>query len=234
MTVPCDCCATLDTRCRLGQLAPAFAGRLTNVDGNRTPGPGPNAFTWTNWKASGVNVTVQTVGDSLAVQGGAQENGTLAIGVSPPANVIVNVTFSAPVLLRSFGITDLDASTQEAAHTFTPQVAGVYGQKRFVTVASVPCQGALPAANPLGLVRGTVDNDTGGMLFASPSITLLTFTYGRCGTAGLGAFLTELAFDLVAAPLQPVYSCVSDGMLRWFGADGTEIPAAQIVDCPVT
>lgn len=234
MTVPCGCCV-IGQGCRLVPSPTAsFSGRLTNVAGNRTAGPGPDAFTFTNFAGSGVAVTVSTVGDTLTVQAGAQELDTLAVGVSPPSDVTVNVSFSQPVYLRSFGITDLDDNTEDA-YNFQPQVGGVYGQKQFRAGPGCHVVTDFPTQNPQGMVHDTVNNGTGGMTWPGTLTSSLTFTYGRCATAGLGAFLTELAFDLTAPTYEAVFSCrMPDGDVRWYNAAGVLIPDSEIAACPAS
>lgn len=234
MPVPCNCCV-VGQGCRLIPPAAAtFSGRLTNVAGNRVAGPGPDAFTFTNFGGSGVTVTVNTVGDSLTVQAGAQELDTLAVGVSPPADVTVNVSFSQPVYLRSFGMTDLDDPTEDA-YNFQPQIGGLYGQKLFRAGPGCHVVTDFATQNPQGMVHDTVNNGTGGMTWPGTLTSALTFNYGRCASAGLGAFLTELAFDLTPPVYEAVFSCrMPDGDVRWYNAAGVLIPDSEIAPCPTS
>lgn len=233
MTVPCGCCI-IGQGCRLIPPTTAtFSGRLTNVAGNRTAGPGANTFTFTNFAGSGVTVTVSTVGDTLAVSAGPEEPDTLAIGVSPPADVTVNVTFSQPVYLRSLGITDIDDNTEDV-YNFQPQVGGVYGQKLFRAGPGCHVVTDFAVKNPQGMIHDTVNNGTGGMTWPGTLTSSLTFNYGRCA-AGLGAFLTELAFDLAPPTYEAVFSCrMPDGDVRWYNAAGFLIPDNEIAPCPTS
>jgi len=231
VTIPCGCCS-IGQGCRLvPSPTPAFSGRLTNVAGNRTAGPGPNTFTFTNFAGSGITVTVSTVGDTLAVSAGPEEPDTLGIGVSPPADVTVNVAFSQPVYLRSLGMSDIDDNTEDA-YNFQPQIGGVYGQKLFRPGPGCHVVSNFAAQNPQGMVHDTVNNGTGGMTWPGTLTSSLTFSYGRCA-AGLGAFLTELAFDLASPVYEAVFSCrMPDGDIRWYTAGGALVPDSEIAPCP--
>lgn len=213
--MPCDCCPASETRCSIAPAA--FRATLSGA----VLSSGNTVATLNNFAGSGVNVVLSTGGTETFTDGGPATG--LILGVGPPANQPVTFTFSAPVRLRHLGLADLDlASGGEFAHTFTVPFTDVDG----TLVVSGSCA---PGSAPC--VRGSVNN-SGGLIYFGEAVTgSLGFTLTR--PAGLGQFLNDLAFDLTAAAIGPVFSCRRpSGALEWYSATGTIVPTADVVPCP--
>lgn len=218
--IPCACCPI--SLCGIGSPnAPTFFAPLGSNQGG-VVGP-VGTFTFANFAGSGVTATVVIVGDTSAL-----DPNDIAIGPSPPRLVTGTITFSSPVYLRRLGLTDLDfPGLDEQAGNFNPQRSGVYGQKMNQACGATFVE-ATPAQNPMGCVKGTVNNDTGGVTFPSPLTSSLTWQVSRAA-AGAGHFVTELGFDLV--PPVMVSACRDATGIHWYTEDGVEVPAADVTPC---
>lgn len=224
MAVPCDCCPVPLPGCYSAPVTAAFSRDLGPVGRVLAA----NVATFANYAGSGITVTVSLSGGEALTAAVAPVG--LAVGPAPPAAVVVTFGFSAPVLLRSFGINDLDVPTRtEQLFSFSTPFSGVSGP-----LSIGPCSGSgAPGVQPAGCIGATSNNSGGLVLFPSPSVSALTFTIGRPNL--LGQFLTSLAFDLVLPNLLPVsgFLCPDEpGTVRWYNTVGDEIPAAEVIPCP--
>lgn len=228
MAVPCNCCPVPLAGCYNAPATAQFARDLGPVDRFLAA----NVATFANFAGSGITVTISLSGGETLTASAAPLG--LAVGVGPPAAVMVSIGFSAPVLLRSFDINDLDTpSRTEQLFSFSPPFSGVSGP-----MSIGPCSGSgAPGVQPAGCIGATSNNSTGRVVFPGPSISLLQFSIGR--PAGLGEFLTRLAFDTVTPNLLPVFAfrCPDadpddPSAVRWFNTTGDEIDAADVQGCP--
>lgn len=226
MALPCDCCAPEEACYALASTPPAFFFPLGSVQGGVT-GP-PGTFTYPNFAGSGVTVTVVITGDGSVL--GLNE---IAVDVSPPRLVHTQISFSQPVYLRRVGMTDLDfPGLDEQAGNFSPQRSGVYGQKVNQACGATFVE-ATPALNPLGCVKDSVNNGTGGVLFPAPLTSTVGWDVSRAA-AGAGHFVTELGFDLVAPQYGRAYRCIDpeSNAVTWYNTGGGLIPTADVLACP--
>lgn len=230
MPIPCDCCPAGLTGCYNAPTTAQFARDL---------GPAgrvlaANVATFANFAGSGITVTISLSGGETLTASAAPLG--LAVGVGPPAAVVVSIGFSAPVLLRSFDINDLDTpSRNEQLFSFSTPFSGVSGP-----MSIGPCgPNGAPGPQPAGCIGATSNNSTGRVLFPAPSVSLLQFTIGRPNA--LGQFLTRLAFDLIAPNFLPVFAfrCPDadpddPSAVRWFNTDGDEVDPGDVQTCPAT
>lgn len=202
-------CVVADETPNGAAAAPAVFQRDLGATGRTAPAA--DTFSWTNFAGSGVDVTIAATAGTLT--------GT-ATSLSIDPNAIlrrpITITFSQPVYLRGFNVSDVDINT-ETFNTWSTPAVGV--QAPLVMGTCAPFNFTLPQVMPC--VSSPVPAGAGDIYFGYARITALTFVESA-QNAGIGTFLNSLGFSMFNS-----FNCT-----RYTDSEtGAFVPNSQLVDC---